>query len=102
MRVTLFVVASLALLAACACAPNGDVIQHIPKHEATQSNTKDGAVSGAVDAGVGSKPVEVSRERRDIGDQESHLIPSDNEVSDFGESSLDGRGRIKILPAFLG
>ncbi|CAG4947226.1 unnamed protein product [Colias eurytheme] len=101
-----FVVVSLALLAACVCAPSGDVIQHIPpNHEATQSATeKEAAVSGAAVENVGSsKPLGLARERRDLGGDESDLLPSDQNVaSPFGESSLDGRGRIRVLPAFLG
>lgn len=108
MRTMFFVVASLALLAACACAPEGEVIQHIPpKAEETPSAIgKDGVASPAVgDAAGSSKPIHVARTRRDLAGQESDLLPSanDGDASVFGESSnLDGRGRIKVLPAYLG
>lgn len=108
MRSVIFVVASLALLAACVCAPEGESIQRIPtKAAATPSATdKDAAKSGASVGGSGaSEPSTVARERRDIAGQESDLLPSahDLDASPFGEiSKLDGRGRIKVLPAFLG
>ncbi|XP_072942900.1 uncharacterized protein [Epargyreus clarus] len=100
MRSMLFVVASLALLAACACAPaEEDVIQYIPK-EATPSVTgKDGSESGAVGGNSGASKIALERARRSIGGQESDLLPSGGDVdaSPFGETSqLDGRGRIKI------
>lgn len=108
MHSSLLFVASLALLAACAGAPPGQaVIQQIPpKAEQTPSATgKDGAKSGAVedvaDASESQVPV---RARRDVG-QESDLLPSalDAEASPFGQvSNLQGRGRIRVLPAFLG
>ncbi|CAH4030440.1 unnamed protein product [Pieris brassicae] len=100
MRFMFFAVASLALLAACVCAPN-EAIQHIPKQEATQLTTeKDGAASGVSEKNAGSS--EPDREKRDLGGQESDLLPSEHEVSAFGENALVGRGRIKVLPAFLG
>lgn len=106
MRSTLLIVASLTLLAVCACAPAaGDVIQHIPPNqEPTPSVTgKSGAESGALEKAVGASDHQ-ARVRRDVGD-ESDLLPSANEgdVSPFGESSqLAARGRIRVLPAFLG
>lgn len=108
MRSLFFAGASLALLAICVCAPEGDAIQRIPpKAVATPLATnKDAADSGASASNVGSsKPLAVARVRRDIGGQESDLLPSANdvEVSPFGENSnLLGRGRIKVLPAYLG
>ncbi|CAH2089563.1 unnamed protein product [Euphydryas editha] len=108
MRSLFFAVASVALLAICVCAPEGDAIQRIPpKVAATPSATKESAVdSGAAANNAGSsKPLTVARVRRDIGGQESDLLPSANDVdvSPFGENSnFDGRGRIKVLPAYLG
>ncbi|CAF4807489.1 unnamed protein product [Pieris macdunnoughi] len=100
MRLMFFAVASLALLAACVCAPN-DAIQHIPKQEATQSATeKDGAASGVSANNAGSS--EPEREKRDLGGQESDLLPSDHEVSAFGDNSLIGRGRIKVKTIHAG
>lgn len=64
---------------------------------------KDGANSGAVDA-ESSEPKEL-RARRSIGGQESDLLPSANDVdaAPFGApSAFEGRGRIRVLPAFLG
>lgn len=107
MHSTLFIVASLALLVVCACAPSGeDVIQHIPaKAEPTPSLTgKDGSASSAAAGNAGASKPEPARVRRDAG-QESDLLPSANEVdvSPFGETSqLEGRGRIRVLPAYLG
>lgn len=104
MHSTFFIVASLALLAVCACAPVvEEVIQHIPKQEQTPSATgKENAESGASVKATGVS--ENVRHRRDAG-QEGDLLPSVNDVdaSPFGETSqLAGRGRIKVLPAFLG
>ncbi|CAG9563995.1 unnamed protein product [Danaus chrysippus] len=100
-----FVVASLALLSLSVCAPVEDVIQHIPKAVAIPSSTeRNGASSGAV-VNAGSEPLLAARARRDLGGQESDLLPSakDIDASPFGEvSQLDGRGRIKVLPAYLG
>lgn len=110
MRSITFAVALVALFAACACAPSKeDVIQHIPqKADQTPSATHaDGSESGAVadDAGVSKiSPAEV-RVRRDVAGQESDLLPSGHDVdaSPFGEvSQVAGRGRIRVLPAFLG
>lgn len=108
MRSMFFVVASLALLAVCVCAPEGASIQHIPPKagETPSAIGKDGAVLLAAAGGAGSsKQIHVARTRRDLAGQESDLLPSANqaEASVFGESSnLDGRGRIRVLPAFLG
>lgn len=110
MHSIIFVVASVALFVVCASAPvEEDVIQHIPqKHDPTPSATLDvGSVSGAAvdDAGASKAPVAQVRARRDIGGQESDLLPSANEIdsSAFGETSqLAGRSRIRVLPAFLG
>lgn len=96
----LFVVASLALLAACVCASSENVVEHVRNHPTQSATGKDGAASGALDVNAGSSKA-VERERRDAG-QENDLLPSEPEVSEFGESSLDGRGRIKVLPAFMG
>lgn len=107
MHSTLLVVASLALLAVCACAPSGEeVIQHIPaKQEAIPSATgRDAAVSGASEKAAGASENK-ERARRDIGGQESDLLPSvgDVDASPFGESQpLAGRSRIRVLPAYLG
>lgn len=107
MHSTFFIVASLALLAFCVCAPaEQDVIQHIPtKAEQTPSAIgSEGAVSGASGKAVGSAEHQ-SRARREVAGQESDLLPSGNdvEVSPFGEvSNLEGRGRIRVLPAYLG
>ena len=100
------VVVSLALLAVCACAPSeSEVIQHIvPKEEKTPSVIgSDAAKSGAAveDSRVGDAK---DRARRSVG-EESDLLPSKGDVdaSPFGETSqLEGRGRIRVLPAFLG
>lgn len=105
MHSTLFFVASLALLAACASAPAEDVIEHIPpKQEPTPSATsKDGSSSGAVVEGAAEVKVP-SRTRRNVG-QESDLLPSGHDVdaSPFGEvSQVLGRNRIRVLPAYLG
>lgn len=108
MHSTLFIVASLALLVVCACAPvEEEVIQHIrPKPEKTPSVTgNEDAESGASGkvAGVTEDKVRVRREV--IGGQESDLLPADNEVdaSPFGETSqLVGHGRIRVLPTFMG
>uniref|UniRef100_A0A1E1WRF1 Secreted protein n=1 Tax=Pectinophora gossypiella TaxID=13191 RepID=A0A1E1WRF1_PECGO len=107
MRSMFFVVASLALLAYCVCAPTAEeVIEHIPpKQEQTPSATgKEDAKSGALAVDVASEP-KVSRTRREVGGQESDLLPGakDVDASPFGETSqLEGRGRIRVLPAFLG
>lgn len=106
MRSVFLAVASLALLAVCACAPlDGDVIQHIPpKAEPTPSATGEvGSTSGAaVGNAVAVKP-ESARVRRDAA-QENDLLPASNDVdvSPFEAFNLEGRGRIKVLPAFLG
>ncbi|XP_026321062.1 uncharacterized protein LOC113231104 [Hyposmocoma kahamanoa] len=106
MHSTLLIVASFALLAYCACAPTEEVIQHVsPPKVQTPSNTgKDGANSGAVGE-ESSEPKELLRNRRSIGGQESDLLPSGSEVDAApfgGPSALLGRGRIRVLPAFLG
>lgn len=110
MRFMYFAVASLALLAVCACVPVGqDVIQRIPEREGpTPSATgRDGAKSGAAEKGAPAsepKPT-AARARRDLGGQESDLLPSINDVagSPFSENSqLEGRSRIRVLPAYLG
>ncbi|KAJ2948473.1 hypothetical protein O0L34_g7721 [Tuta absoluta] len=109
MRITLFVVASLALLALCVCAPSENIEKIPPKQEPTPSVTaSDGSRSGAAEEDVASNDSKASkhveRERRDLG-QESDLLPSAKDVdsSPFGEQSqLEGHGRIKVLPAFLG
>lgn len=65
---------------------------------------KDGANSGAVDE-ESSEPKELLRHRRSMGGQESDLLPSGSDVdaAPFGApSALEGRGRIRVLPAFLG
>lgn len=105
MRSMFFAVASLALLAVCVCAPaEQDVIQHIPqKVEETPSATGNGAAPSGVAVGSGSE--HHARARRDIGGQESDLLPSpnQNDASPFGETSnLMGRGGIRVLPAYLG
>ncbi|KAI8420203.1 hypothetical protein MSG28_008749 [Choristoneura fumiferana] len=105
MRSMFFAVASLALLAACACAPvEEDVIQHIPqKVEGTPSATGSGVAPSGAAAESGSE--HHARARRDIGGQESDLLPSpnQNDASPFGETSnLMGRGGIRVLPAYLG
>lgn len=103
-----YFVASLTLLAVCACAPaDADVIQRIPpKPEPTPSATgKDVAVSGALERAAGSSDAVKDRLRRELVGQESDLLPSlgDIDASPFGENSqLSGRSRIKVLPAFLG
>lgn len=108
MHSTLFTVASLALLAVCVCAPaDGDVIQRIPpRPEQTPSATgKDAAESGASEKDAGVSDSAHNRAPRDLGGEESDLLPSLNEgdVSPFGENSeLLGRSRIKVLPAYLG
>lgn len=107
MHSSLFIVASLALLGLCVCAPaEQDVIQHIPqKAEPIPSATgRDDAVSGASGKAAGASD-HVARVRREVAGQESDLLPSANEVdaSPFGEvSQLEGRGRIRVLPAYLG
>ncbi|KAF9424854.1 hypothetical protein HW555_000155 [Spodoptera exigua] len=107
MHSTLFFVASLALLALCVCAPaDQDVIQHIPlKPEQTPSVTgKEDAVSGASGKVAGASEHVPQRARRDVAGQESDLLPAINDVdvSPFGETSqLEGRGRIRVLPAYL-
>ena len=108
MRSMLFVVASLALLAYCACAPAEEVIEHIPpKHEPTPSATgKEDAKSGAGDvvAAADTKSTN-TRTRREVGGLESDLLPAAKDVdsSPFGETSqFEGRSRIRVLPAFLG
>ncbi|KAI5643033.1 hypothetical protein NE865_05074 [Phthorimaea operculella] len=109
MRVTLFAVASLALLALCVCAPSQNIEKIPPKQEQTPSATgSDGSKSGAAEGDAASEDskvlAHVERERRDLG-QESDLLPSAKDVdsSPFGEQSqLEGHGRIKVLPAFLG
>lgn len=106
MHSMLFVVASMALLVACACTPwESEAIQHIaPKEEKTPSVIGSDAVkSGA--AGEGSAVSDVKDRARRSAGQESDLLPSGNEVdaSPFGENSqFEGRGRIRVLPAFLG
>lgn len=111
MRSLFFAGASLALLAICVCAPEGDAIQRIPPKAvatplATNKDTADsGASASNVELNGSSKPLAVARVRRDISGQESDLLPlaNDVEVSPFGENSnLLGRGRIKVLPAYLG
>ncbi|CAG9795825.1 unnamed protein product [Diatraea saccharalis] len=110
MRSIIFAVGFLALLAVCACTPvESDVIQHIPlKAGATPSVTgRDGAESGVVADAYGASNEKQTHERvrRSIGGEESDLIPAANDVdaSPFGETSqLEGRGRIRVLPAFLG
>lgn len=101
------VVASLALLAVCACAPSeSEVIQHIaPKDEKTPSVIgSDALKSGAAVEDSGAAEVK-DRHRRSAG-LESDLLPSKGEedASPFGETSQleGGRGRIRVLPAFLG
>ncbi|PZC77883.1 hypothetical protein B5X24_HaOG202764 [Helicoverpa armigera] len=107
MHSTLFIVASLALLALCVCAPaDQDVIQHIPqKAEQTPSVIgKNAAESGASGKAAGASE-HVARARRDVAGQESDLLPASNDVdvSPFGETSqLEGRSRIRVLPAYLG
>lgn len=106
MHSTLLVVASLALFAVCACAPvEEEVIQHIPaKQETPSAIGKDGAESGASVKGVGVTENK-DRARRDIGGQESDLLPSvgDVDASPFSDTnSFSGRSRIRVLPAFLG
>lgn len=106
MHSTLLIVASLALLAVCVCSPTDqDVIEHIPPKAAPipLATAKDGAESGASGkvAGAADHP----RVRRAIGGEESDLLPSVNDVdaSPFGETAqILGRGRIRVLPAFLG
>ena len=107
MHSTLFIVASLALLALCVCAPvEQDVIEHIPqKAEPIPSATgKDAVESGASGKAAGVSD-HVARVRREVGGQESDLLPAANDIdaSPFGETSqLVGRGRIRVLPAYLG
>ncbi|KAJ8717917.1 hypothetical protein PYW07_005847 [Mythimna separata] len=107
MHSTLFIVASLTLLVLCASAPaEQDVIQHIPQRvEQTPSVTgRDAVESGASGKAAGASDHE-ARARRDVAGQESDLLPAANDVdvSPFGEvSQLEGRGRIRVLPAYLG
>lgn len=97
MHSTFFIVASLALLAFCLCESPANA-------KPTPSATgKDDAVSGA--SGKAAGGFEHPRARRAVDGQESDLLPSsdDVDVSPFGEvSQFEGRGRIKVLPAFLG
>ncbi|CAG5049134.1 unnamed protein product [Parnassius apollo] len=110
MRSMFFVVASLVSLAICASAPlDSDVIQQIPqKLEATPSATgKDVAKSGAAEKGLDASEPKTPepRVRRDLGGQESDLLPSNKDVDDspFSENlQLDGHNRIRVLPAFMG
>lgn len=108
MRSMYFVVASLALLAVCTCAPvEADVIQHIPLKETPSATGKDAAKSGAAekDSAASEPKAPVSRARRELGGQESDLLPSHDDVdgSPFGDNfQLAGHGRIKVLPAYLG
>lgn len=110
MRSIIFVVALVALFAIGTGAPlDEDVIQHIPqKTNPTPSGTPDAASeSGAAEdaSDAGEAHVAEVRVRRDVGGQESDLLPSGNDIeaSPFGEvSQVAGRGRIKVLPAFLG
>ncbi|VVC97657.1 unnamed protein product [Leptidea sinapis] len=106
MRSLSLIVASLALLVVCACAPSGESIQHIPpKQDTTPSATgRSGAESGAAVEDSGSKIVAAARERRDLGGLESDLLPSGQGVDDsaFGAQEFEGRSRIKVLPAYLG
>ncbi|CAH2042423.1 unnamed protein product, partial [Iphiclides podalirius] len=103
MRFMCFAVASVALLAACVCAPAGpDVIQRIPQREATQSATGEGgARSGAAGRGVAASETQppAARARRDLGGLESDLLPSSDDLdgSPFSDSfQLEGHSRIKL------
>lgn len=103
-----FVAVSLALLAVCASSPvKEEVIQQVPKEHTQSAIEKEGAVSGAAGkvSGATEEKKEEVRVRRDVAGLESDLLPSVGEVdaSPFGEiSQLEGRGRIRVLPAFLG
>lgn len=65
---------------------------------------KEGANSGAVVA-ESSESKELLRSRRSVVGQESDLLPSGSDVdaSPFGgQSAIEGHGRIRVLPGFLG
>lgn len=107
MQCTTYLIALAALLAVCACAPQEGAIEKIPR-EHIPSATKDenvGSGAGAKVSGVGEVGKDVSRVRRDVGGQESDLLPSvgDVDASPFGgPAQVVGHGRIRVLPAFLG
>lgn len=89
MRSTFFIVVSMAVLGVCLC----------------ESSNKTKSVPAISAHSTAEKGIEHLRARRAIAEQESDLLPSSDDVdaSTFGETSqIEGRGRIRVLPAFLG
>ncbi|GBP31907.1 hypothetical protein EVAR_18445_1 [Eumeta japonica] len=109
MRSLLFLIGLVGVLAVCGASPaKDDVVEKIPPKAGQTPSAigSAGAGSTAAAGGAGASKAAPAgpRARRDVG-QESDLLPSANDVeaSAFGETSqLAGRGRIRVLPAYLG